>query len=177
MSAYAAVERLFDLTSDFQDVRHHQSTSPERNKNSFLSSFKGTEGDKRPIRDRMPYQSCKGDKCASGKGFNKQKPESKTALGEGFRKNEGHTNALSQMSSDYWIFSTVMLVDIRQLNGFKRISAMQLDKSLIREEPTSVAILLEALVKPGEIVSKDTMCVLEKCHGVMPNSWPKSLPP
>ncbi|KAA0043641.1 uncharacterized protein E5676_scaffold447G001400 [Cucumis melo var. makuwa] len=63
-----------------------------------------------------------------------------------------------------------------QPNRFKMISAMQLDKSPIREEPTPVAILLEALRKSGETVPKDTLCVLEKCHGMMQNSWPKSLP-
>ncbi|KAA0049998.1 reverse transcriptase [Cucumis melo var. makuwa] len=39
-SAYAAAERLFDLTSDSQDVRHHQSSSPGRNRNSHPSSPK-----------------------------------------------------------------------------------------------------------------------------------------
>ncbi|TYK07555.1 RNA-directed DNA polymerase-like protein [Cucumis melo var. makuwa] len=46
---------------------------------------------------------------------------------------------------------------------------------LKHQEPPSVAILLGASGKLGEIVPKDTLCVLEKCHGVMPNSWPKSL--
>ncbi|KAA0066197.1 Transposon Ty3-G Gag-Pol polyprotein [Cucumis melo var. makuwa] len=44
------------------------------------------------------------------------------------------------------------------------ILAMQLDKSLVQEEPTSVAILLEALEKSGETIPKDTLCVPEKCH-------------
>ncbi|KAA0038297.1 RNA-directed DNA polymerase-like protein [Cucumis melo var. makuwa] len=52
---------------------------------------------------------------------------------------------------------------------------MQLDKSPTRMEPTSVAILLGTLEKLGETVPRDTLCVPEKCHGVMPNSWPKSL--
>ncbi|KAA0051469.1 Asp_protease_2 domain-containing protein [Cucumis melo var. makuwa] len=72
-------------------------------------------------------------------------------------------------------FPTVVQADIRQPNGFKMISAMQLDKSPIQEKPTSVALLLEALEKLVEIVPKDTRCVLEKYHGVMPNSGPKSL--
>ncbi|KAA0049999.1 uncharacterized protein E6C27_scaffold13G001780 [Cucumis melo var. makuwa] len=71
-------------------------------------------------------------------------------------------------------FSTVVQADIRQPNGFKMISAMQLDESRAQEEPPSVEILLGALEKPGEIVPKDTLCVQEKCHGVMPSSWPKS---
>ena len=40
MSAYAATERLFDLTSDSQDVRCHQIFSPRMNKNSRSSSSK-----------------------------------------------------------------------------------------------------------------------------------------
>ncbi|KAA0051480.1 RNA-directed DNA polymerase-like protein [Cucumis melo var. makuwa] len=51
---------------------------------------------------------------------------------------------------------------------------MQLDESRAQGEPPSVEILLGALEKPGETVPKDTLCVPEKCHGVMPSSWPKS---
>ena len=36
-------------------------------------------------------------------------------------------------------------------------------------------IPLGALGKMEETVPKDTLCVPEKCRGVMPNSWPKSL--
>ncbi|KAA0040627.1 RNA-directed DNA polymerase-like protein [Cucumis melo var. makuwa] len=78
------------------------------------------------------------------------------------------------MSCDYWIFPTIVQADIRQPNGFKMISAMQLDKSLA-EEPPSMAIPLGALGKLGETVPKDTLCVSKKYHGVMPKSWPKSL--
>ncbi|KAA0056627.1 RNA-directed DNA polymerase-like protein [Cucumis melo var. makuwa] len=46
---------------------------------------------------------------------------------------------------------------------------------LKHQEPPSVAILLGALGKLGETVPKDILCVPEKCYGVMPNSWPKSL--
>ncbi|TYK02248.1 RNA-directed DNA polymerase-like protein [Cucumis melo var. makuwa] len=52
---------------------------------------------------------------------------------------------------------------------------MQLDESPAQEEPPSAAILLGALEKPGETVPKDTLCVPEKCHDVLPNSWPKSV--
>ncbi|TYK21503.1 RNA-directed DNA polymerase-like protein [Cucumis melo var. makuwa] len=55
------------------------------------------------------------------------------------------------------------------------ISTMQLDESPVQEEPPSAAILLRALGKLGETVPKDTLCVLENSHDVMPNSWPKSL--
>ncbi|KAA0054439.1 Asp_protease_2 domain-containing protein [Cucumis melo var. makuwa] len=72
-------------------------------------------------------------------------------------------------------FPTVVQADIRQPNEFKMISDMQLNKNPTQEEPPSVATLLGALGKLGETVPKDTMCVLEKCHGVMPKSWPKSL--
>ncbi|KAA0046481.1 uncharacterized protein E5676_scaffold1251G00300 [Cucumis melo var. makuwa] len=44
-SAYAAAERLFDMTSDSQDVRRHQSSSPGRNRNSRPSSPKAVGGD------------------------------------------------------------------------------------------------------------------------------------
>ncbi|KAA0063157.1 gag-asp_proteas domain-containing protein [Cucumis melo var. makuwa] len=72
-------------------------------------------------------------------------------------------------------FPTVVQVDIRQPNGFKAILAMQLDESPTQEEPPSMAILLGALGKLGETVPKDTPCVLEKCYGMMPKIWPKSL--
>ncbi|TYK11810.1 gag-asp_proteas domain-containing protein [Cucumis melo var. makuwa] len=72
-------------------------------------------------------------------------------------------------------FSTIMQADIRQPNGFKVISAMQLDKSPVQEEPYSWRSCLGRWKKLGETVPKYTLCVLEKCHSVMPNSWPKSL--
>ncbi|KAA0050164.1 uncharacterized protein E6C27_scaffold675G001970 [Cucumis melo var. makuwa] len=71
-------------------------------------------------------------------------------------------------------FPTIVQAEIRQPNGFKMISAMQLDKSRTQKEPPFVEILLGALEKPGETVPKDTLCVPEKYHGVMPRSWPKS---
>ncbi|TYK22237.1 uncharacterized protein E5676_scaffold333G001330 [Cucumis melo var. makuwa] len=55
-SAYAAAKRLFDLTSDSQDVRRYQSSSPGRNRNSRSSSPKDAGGGKRSSRDRMPCQ-------------------------------------------------------------------------------------------------------------------------
>ncbi|KAA0042096.1 uncharacterized protein E5676_scaffold306G003610 [Cucumis melo var. makuwa] len=69
-------------------------------------------------------------------------------------------------------FPMVVQADIRQPNGFKMISVMQLDKSPAQEEPSSAAILLGALEKLGETVPKDTLCVLEKCHDVLPNNGP-----
>ncbi|KAA0056665.1 Asp_protease_2 domain-containing protein [Cucumis melo var. makuwa] len=72
-------------------------------------------------------------------------------------------------------FPAVVQADIRQPNGFKMISAMQLDKSPAQEEPPSAMILLGALGKLGKTIPKDILCVPERCHGVMPNSWPKSL--
>ncbi|KAA0046894.1 uncharacterized protein E5676_scaffold298G00720 [Cucumis melo var. makuwa] len=56
-SVYAAAQQLFDLTSDSQDVRRHQSSSPRRNRNSRPSSPKAVGGDKRFGKDRRPYQS------------------------------------------------------------------------------------------------------------------------
>ncbi|TYK19581.1 uncharacterized protein E5676_scaffold1274G00110 [Cucumis melo var. makuwa] len=72
-------------------------------------------------------------------------------------------------------FPTVVQADIRQPNGFKMILVMQLNESPAQEEQPSVAILLGVLGKLGETVPKDTLYVLETCHDVMPNSWPKSL--
>ncbi|TYJ95559.1 Asp_protease_2 domain-containing protein [Cucumis melo var. makuwa] len=72
-------------------------------------------------------------------------------------------------------FPTVVQADIHQPNGFKMISVMQLDESPVQEEPPSTAILLGALGKRRETVPKDILCVSEKCHDVMPNSWLKSL--
>ncbi|KAA0026253.1 reverse transcriptase [Cucumis melo var. makuwa] len=72
-------------------------------------------------------------------------------------------------------FPTVVQADIRQPNGFKMISAMQLDESPAQEEPSFAAILLGTLEKLGDTVPKDTRCVPEKCHDVLPNSWPKSV--
>ena len=72
-------------------------------------------------------------------------------------------------------FPTVVQADIRQPNGFKMISAMQLDESPAQEEPSFAAILLGALEKLGDTVPKDTRCVPEKCLDVLPNSWPKSV--
>ncbi|KAA0054480.1 Asp_protease_2 domain-containing protein [Cucumis melo var. makuwa] len=74
-------------------------------------------------------------------------------------------------------FPTVVRADIRQPNRFKTILVIQLNKNPARVEPTFVAILLEAWGKPKETVLKDTMCVLEKYHGMMPNSRLKSLLP
>ncbi|TYK27683.1 uncharacterized protein E5676_scaffold225G00120 [Cucumis melo var. makuwa] len=71
-------------------------------------------------------------------------------------------------------FSTVVQANIRQPNGFKMISAMQLDESRTQEEPPSVEILLGALEKLGETVPNDTLCIPKKRYGVMPSSWPKS---
>ena len=56
-------------------------------------------------------------------------------------------------------FPMIVQSDIRQPNGFKMMSAMQLDKSPTQEEPPSTAILLGVLGKLGETVPKDTLCV------------------
>ncbi|TYJ98402.1 uncharacterized protein E5676_scaffold232G001530 [Cucumis melo var. makuwa] len=72
-------------------------------------------------------------------------------------------------------FPTIVQADIRQPNGFRMISAMQLNKNRIQQEPPSLEIPLGALGKMKETIPKDTLCVPKKCHDVMPNSWPKSL--
>ncbi|TYK11966.1 uncharacterized protein E5676_scaffold177G001500 [Cucumis melo var. makuwa] len=55
-SAYAAAEWLFDLTSDSQDRRRHQSSSLRRNRNSRPSSPKAVRGDKCSGKDRRSHQ-------------------------------------------------------------------------------------------------------------------------
>ncbi|KAA0031734.1 uncharacterized protein E6C27_scaffold696G00010 [Cucumis melo var. makuwa] len=72
-------------------------------------------------------------------------------------------------------FPTIVQAEIRQPNGFKMISTMQLVESRAQEKPPSVEIPLGALGKRGEIIPKDTLCIPEKCHDVLPNSWPKSV--
>ncbi|KAA0053541.1 uncharacterized protein E6C27_scaffold190G001050 [Cucumis melo var. makuwa] len=123
---------------------------------------------------------------------------SKTPLGEGFRKNEDFVivkmddfdvvlgmeillehQVIPMPSAKCLVitrsFPTIVQANIHQPNGFKMIPVMQLDRSPAQEEPPSIVILLGALGKLGETVPKDTLCVPEKCHGVMPNSWPKFL--
>ncbi|KAA0051471.1 uncharacterized protein E5676_scaffold148G00190 [Cucumis melo var. makuwa] len=56
-SVYAAAERLFELTSDSQDMRRHQSSSPRRNRNNRSSSLKDAGGGKDSGRNHRPYQS------------------------------------------------------------------------------------------------------------------------
>ncbi|TYK27260.1 uncharacterized protein E5676_scaffold244G00270 [Cucumis melo var. makuwa] len=70
-------------------------------------------------------------------------------------------------------FPMIVQIDIRQPNGFEMISTMQLDESPSQKEPSSMAILLGALEKSGETVPKDTLCVPEKCHDVLLNTWLK----
>ncbi|KAL4018158.1 hypothetical protein IC575_021748 [Cucumis melo] len=72
---------------------------------------------------------------------------------------------------------SVVQTDLRQPDGLKMISAMQLKKGLSRDEPTFMAIPLKSSENSGETVPKEIMRVLEKYHDVMPDSLPKSLPP
>ncbi|KAL4011218.1 hypothetical protein IC575_028270 [Cucumis melo] len=72
---------------------------------------------------------------------------------------------------------SVVQTDLRQLDGLKMISAMQLKKGLTRDEPTFMAIPFDSSKNLREIVPKDILCVLEKYRDVMPDSLPKSLPP
>ena len=72
---------------------------------------------------------------------------------------------------------SVVQTDLRQPDGLKMISAMQLKKGLSRDEPTFMAIPLKSSENSGETVPKEIMRVLEKYRDVMPDSLPKSLPP
>ncbi|TYK21292.1 uncharacterized protein E5676_scaffold1775G00070 [Cucumis melo var. makuwa] len=334
-SAYAAAERLFNLTSDSQDVRRNQSSSPRRNRNSRPSSPKAVREDECPGKDRRSHQSSTGNtsqrpnnqsppkrrlscficsgphmarECPNKVDFHafqasliadsddkQNRTEDEAGLiGGGERTRIGAIKYLSSLQKrsgerniptkrgllyvDIWInqkqakstmidfgathnfiteaearrlrlcwerdsgkmkavnsialpivglvkqttiklggwrgpvdfvvvkmddfdvvlgmefllehqvipmpsakclaiigsFPMVVQADIRQPNGFRMISAMQLEESHAQEEQPSVEILLEALEKPGETVPEDTLCVPKKHHGVTPNSWPKS---
>ncbi|TYK11803.1 RNA-directed DNA polymerase-like protein [Cucumis melo var. makuwa] len=162
-SAYAATERLSNLISDSQDVRRHQSSSPQRNRNSRSSSSKAVGGDKhsddksnqvegevnqieggeKPRIKALKYLSSLQKKSQernvpTERGLLGKSQTSKAPLGEGLRKNEGREFCCPT---------------------YRRTSEMNDDK----------------VGRALETVPKDTLCVPEKCHGVMPNSWPKSL--
>ncbi|KAA0033567.1 hypothetical protein E6C27_scaffold2458G00030 [Cucumis melo var. makuwa] len=269
-SAYAAAERLFDLTSDSQDVRSRQSSSPGRNRNSRSSSPKDIDGGKDSGRDRRPYQSntestwrrpnnrsppkrplscfiCGGPhlarECPNKVDFhafqasliadsdyksNQAEEAEARRLRLRWEKDSGGMKVVNSIAlpivglmkqtmiklggwkspvdfvvvkmDDFDVvlrmefllehqvipmpsarclvitgsFPTVVQAEIRQPNGFKMISVMQLDTNRVQEEPPSVEISLGALRKM-ETVPKDNLCVPEKCRGVMPNSEPKSL--
>ncbi|TYK07966.1 uncharacterized protein E5676_scaffold265G00940 [Cucumis melo var. makuwa] len=251
MSAYAAAKRLFDLTSNFQDVRSHQSSSSRRNRNSRSSSPKDARGDKDSGRDHRLYQLnientwrrlnnrsppkrplsffiCKGPhlarECTNKVDFHAFQAslipdldgKSNQAEGEvgqierearclrlrwgkdsrimkvvnyvalpvvGLVKQtvirlggwKGPVDFVVVKMDDFDVvlgmefllehqvipmlsakclvitgsFPTVVPADIRQPNGFKMISAMQLDKSPVQEELPFAAILLGALGKLG----------------------------
>ncbi|KAL0549208.1 hypothetical protein IC582_013689 [Cucumis melo] len=72
---------------------------------------------------------------------------------------------------------SVVQTDLRQPDGLKMISAMQLKKGLSRDEPTFMAIPLNSSENSGETVPTEIVRVLEKYRDVMPDSFPKSLPP
>ncbi|KAA0045197.1 uncharacterized protein E5676_scaffold325G00300 [Cucumis melo var. makuwa] len=61
-SAYAATERLFDLTSDSKDVRCHQSSSPGRNRNSCPSSPE-LSGETNVLASLIPDSDDKSDQA------------------------------------------------------------------------------------------------------------------
>ncbi|TYK18124.1 uncharacterized protein E5676_scaffold411G00520 [Cucumis melo var. makuwa] len=294
-SAYATAERLFDLIGDSHDVKHHQSSSPGRNRNSRPGSPKAVEGDKRSeCPNKVDFHAFQASLIADSDDKSNHAEDEAGLIDEGERtrieaikymsslqkkSGEGHVPTKGGLLYvDAWInqkqakstmvdssathnfiteaearrlrlrwerdsgkmkavnsialpivglvkrttiklggwrgpvdfvvvkmddfdvvlgmefllehqvipmpsakclaitgsFPTVVQEDIRQPNGFKMISAMQLDESHAQEEPLSVEILLGALEKPRETVPKDTLCVPKKCHGVMPSSWPKS---
>ncbi|KAA0064071.1 uncharacterized protein E6C27_scaffold99G00790 [Cucumis melo var. makuwa] len=72
---------------------------------------------------------------------------------------------------------SVVQTDLRQPDGLKMISAMQLKKGLSRDEPTFMAIPLNSSENSGKTVPEEIMRVLEKYRDVMPDSLPKPLPP
>ena len=61
MSAYGTVERLFDLSNDVQETRHHRSSSPGRDRNNRLNSPEAVSRNKSSGRDRKPFQSNTGN--------------------------------------------------------------------------------------------------------------------
>ncbi|KAA0058239.1 uncharacterized protein E6C27_scaffold274G005640 [Cucumis melo var. makuwa] len=187
-SAYAAAEWLFDLISDSQDVRPHQSSSPGRNRNTCSSSPKAVGGDKRPEarRLRLRWEKDSGRmkvvnsvvlpiiglvkqtmiKLEGWKGsvdFVVVKMDDfDVVLGMEFLLEQVIPMPSARCLVITGSFPTVVQADIRQPNGFKMISAMQLDKNHAQEEPPSVKIPLGALGKMEETIPKDTLCVPEK---------------
>ncbi|KAA0025806.1 uncharacterized protein E5676_scaffold447G00500 [Cucumis melo var. makuwa] len=71
-SAYAAVERLFDLFNDSQDARRHPSSSSGGSRNNCPSSPKTTGGDRCFNGDRRSHQSNTGNswECLNKTAFN-----------------------------------------------------------------------------------------------------------
>ncbi|KAA0053506.1 uncharacterized protein E6C27_scaffold190G00630 [Cucumis melo var. makuwa] len=63
-SAYAAAERLFDLSNDSQDTRRHPSSSSGGSRNNRPSSPKTTGGNRRFNGDRRSHQSNTGNSWA-----------------------------------------------------------------------------------------------------------------
>ncbi|KAA0051690.1 uncharacterized protein E6C27_scaffold60G00710 [Cucumis melo var. makuwa] len=59
---------------------------------------------------------------------------------------------------------SVVQTDLRQPDGLKMISAMQLKKGLSRDEPTFMAIPLNSSEKSGETVPKEIMRVLRELN-------------
>ena len=55
-SANATVEHLFDLFSDAQETRRHQSSSPRRDRNNWPNSSKAVSGNRSLGRDCKPSQ-------------------------------------------------------------------------------------------------------------------------
>ncbi|KAA0064237.1 hypothetical protein E5676_scaffold119G001380 [Cucumis melo var. makuwa] len=64
---------------------------------------------------------------------------------------------------------SVVQTDLRQPDGLKMISAMQLKKGLSRDEPTFMAIPLNSSENSGETVPKEIVRVLEKYRDLMPD--------
>ena len=61
VSAYATAERLFDLSSDVQETRRQQSSSPGRDRNNRPNYPEVVSGNRSPGRDRKPSQSNTGN--------------------------------------------------------------------------------------------------------------------
>ncbi|KAA0062589.1 hypothetical protein E6C27_scaffold79G00840 [Cucumis melo var. makuwa] len=210
MSAYVAAERLFDLISDSQDVRGHQSSSPEMNRNSRSSSPK-VVGETNVLASLIPDSNDKLNQ-AEGEANQIEGEAEARRLRLRWEKDSGRMKVVNSVAlpivelvkrttiklggwkgpvdfavvrmDDFDVvlgmeflfehqvismpsakciviigsFPTVVQADIRQPNGFKMISTMQLDKSLTQEEPPSGTIPRDVGKTRGDSPRRHFVC-------------------
>ncbi|KAA0045292.1 reverse transcriptase [Cucumis melo var. makuwa] len=229
-SAYAAAERLFDLSNDSQDARRHPSSSSGGNRNDRSTSPKTTGGDRRFNGDRrecpnkIAFNAFQASLASDSNNQLSQTEREVDQIEEvdnprmgalkflsSLQKKVGETNTpvergliLGGWSGlvDFVVVKmddfdvvlgmefllehqvipmplakclvitgstpSVVQTDLRQPDGLKMISAMQLKKGLSREEPTFMVIPLNSSKNSGEIVLKEIMRVLEKYRAKPP---------
>ncbi|KAA0054245.1 uncharacterized protein E5676_scaffold45G00610 [Cucumis melo var. makuwa] len=172
-AAYAAAERLFDLIGDSQDVKRHQSSSLGRNRNSCSSSPKTVGGDKRSARRlRLRWERDSGKmKAVNSIALPIVGLVKRTTIKLGGWK--GSVDFVVVKMDNFDVVLGMEFLLEHQVIPMPSAKCLAITGSF-PTEPPFVEIPLGALEKKEETVPKDTVCVPEKCHGVMPSSWPKS---